>query len=143
MWKLHQKKISGGYTLAMFSKTNTSNQRITAFLKVCESHQKDQVKLQRMQNRSLRLIFPNCPSTDEVHALAWLSTLETRAITQLQYLMFRRSFNNQDYPLLPNAGLTRSHNKIRFDIPRPRVRQFKSFPLYQGAIHWDSLPAHI
>lgn len=96
-----------------------------------------------MQNRALRLIFPNTNSTDETHRLAKLNTIEIRADVQLHCLMSRRSLNRADFPLLPNTCPTRLSEKIRFIVPRPRLERYKSFPLYKGLSLWDRLPAHI
>lgn len=102
---------------------------------------KDRSKFQRLQNRALRVIFPNIHSTDELHTLAKLSTLESRADSQLVCLMYKRAHYSDDYPMLPNTGSTRANHKIRFDIPRPRYERFKAHPLYHGAHLWDKLDA--
>lgn len=104
-------------------------------------NKRDRDKLQRLQNRALRIIYTPEISTEEAHSKAKLSTIQTRANTQLQCLMYRRSQNHPDYPLVTLFGPTRSSNKVRFVIPRPRSERFKMYPLYQGTILWDCLPA--
>lgn len=96
-------------------------------------------KFQHLQNRALRTVFPLTRETQELHNLARLSTLHTRAENQLKCLMYRRAHHTDEYPILPTVASTRASHKIRFDIPRPSCERFKMFPLHQGAQLWDNL----
>lgn len=89
-------------------------------------------KLQRLQNRALRIIYPSANSTQELeslHTISKLSTIEQRASRQLTLLMYRRTYNPYEYPLLVISGNTLSSDKIKFSLPRPRYERFKKFPL--------------
>lgn len=102
-------------------------------------------KLQRLQNRSLRIIFfrDSHLATSQLHDKAKLVPLSQRADTQLLCLMFRRSFDNNKFPLLPPTVETRSMHKIKFQIPRPKKERFRHFPVYRGSQLWDNLPADV
>lgn len=99
-------------------------------------------KLQRLQNQALKLIYAR---TDYVHDLeflhitAKLTTIEQRANRQLILLTYRRAHNPYDYPLLPQTTSTRSSEKMKFLLPRPKYEKFKRFPLYVGSQLWDKL----
>lgn len=98
-------------------------------------------KLQRLQNRALKIIFKNIDnlSLPELHNNAKLTSVEQRASRQLTCLMYKRSHNPSDYPLLTTARHTRQNEKIRFDLPKPNSEKFKRFPLYVGSKLWDLL----
>lgn len=102
-------------------------------------NKRDRNKLQRLQNRALKIIYSSRITPEEAHVKAKLSTLESRANNQLKSLMYCRSRNPNDYPILSNTGPTRANNKIRFEVPRPRTERFKMYPFYQGTLLWDTL----
>lgn len=102
------------------------------------------VKLQRLQNRGLKIIF-NGVHVDfcELHIMANLSPLVQSADKQLMMMMYRHSLTPDQYPRVDNVLPTRSHYKIRFDIPRPRVERFKRFLMYAGYLLWDVIAEEI
>lgn len=98
-------------------------------------------KLQRLQNRALRIIYGyqiKLPIS-ELHEQANLANLEIRANRQLTCLMYKRAHCSSIYPLMNNESVTRANLKIRFDLPRPTIERYKQFPLYHGAKLWDNL----
>lgn len=101
-------------------------------------------KLQRLQNRALKIVY--CReygiTSQKSHYRARLLPLSQRADQQLLCLMYRRSHNPRKYPqVTTNLDLvTRSRTKIKFDLPRPNYEKFKDFPLYRGCKLWDDLP---
>lgn len=80
-------------------------------------------------------------TSEELHNKAKLTNLTARASNQLKCLMFKRAHLRNDYPILNHNGPTRSSNKIKFEIPRPKYERFKAYPLYHGAAEWDKLEA--
>lgn len=102
-------------------------------------------KLQRLQNRALRVIFRN--STDDnltqLHLKANLGTLAQRSHRQLLCLMYRRAHLSDLFPSEVTCSSTRTNSKIKFVLPRPSSERFKQFPLYYGAEQWDKLEVHI
>lgn len=99
-------------------------------------------KMQRLQNRALRIIFYHESNADisDLHKRAGLLTLTLRADFQLLNLMYRRSFDHEKYPKIDLIRDTRASGKIKFHLPRPRTEKFKKFPLFRGAHLWDELP---
>lgn len=67
-------------------------------------------KLQRLQNRAVRIIYNNNNEQHDLetlHILSKLTPIEQRASKQLTLLMYRRAYNPEEYPLLPQTGPTR------------------------------------
>lgn len=102
-------------------------------------------KLQRLQNRAMRIIYQHLPNTDmtTLHTMAKAGTLAQRASRQLLCLMFRRAHHSDLFPIVDTSGVTRSSNKIKFVLPRPKYERFKSYPLYFGTTLWDKLDANV
>lgn len=112
---------------------NTTNTLLT------KSYKK---KMQRLKNRALNIIYDCRGDLEELHCLAKLTSLWQRRDKQLLNLMYRCSLNQETYQqLLYPFAATRASPKIRFDIPKPNLERFKSFPLYSGAQLWDQLSA--
>lgn len=122
--------------LPLFEYSNLSYSLVPAVLRK---------KMQRLQNRSLRIIFfrDNDLSIAELHTKAKLVPLAERSDTQLLCLMYRRSFDDIKYPHLPSVVDTRTRHKIKFYVPRPRKERYKNFPFYRGSQLWDRLPVDI
>lgn len=88
------------------------------------SHFQNRKKLQRLQNRALRIIYDHRDNLEELHCRANIAALRQRADKQLLNLMYRRSLNPK-YPQVMNLSstTTRASAKIRFDTPRPKVER--------------------
>ena len=97
-------------------------------------------KLQRIQNRALKIIYQvnQRTHTEDLHRRARLNRLTERADKQLLNLMYKR-VNNSMYPKETLNGITRQQEKIKFQTERPRCERYKNFPLYYGSKLWDSL----
>lgn len=98
-------------------------------------------KIQRLQNRALRIIYRNTLDLDlsALHVRANIGTLAQRTARQVLCLMYRRAHLSDSYPLEEPKGRTRSNNKMKFQIPRPKYERIKSYPLYHGSTLWDKL----
>lgn len=98
-------------------------------------------KLQRLQNRALRIVFRHSADMDLtiLHTRANLGTLAQRCNRQLLCLMYRRAQLSDHFPTEIICSSTRANNKIKFILPKPTSERFKQFPLYQGAGLWDNL----
>lgn len=105
-----------------------------------------QKKLQRLQNRALRIIYQSASADtyEQLHLKARLLPVRQRADRQTICLIFRRSRMQDVYPHVATGNaLTRSANKIRFDLPKPNLEKYKSFPMYHGVQVWDGLAAGV
>lgn len=93
-------------------------------------------KMQRLQDRALKIIYFHeryIPIPD-LHIKAKLLTLERRAEAQLLCLMFKRSNDQEKYPLVRPIRFTRANEKLKFYIPRPKKRKIQVFSsLSRGA----------
>lgn len=97
-------------------------------------------KIQRLQNRALRIIYDKHDSPEELHIKARLTAIQQRADKQLLNLMYQRSLTPSKYPQINNQQTaTRTSEKVRFEIPRPNSERFKNFPHYRGVQLWDTL----
>lgn len=107
--------------------------------------QAHRAKLQRLQNRALRIVFRHLPGSDltSLHIQANLGTLAQRTHRQLMCLMYRRAHQSELFPTEVVQSVTRTSSKIKFIFPRPTCERFKEFPLYQGAGLWDKLDVAI
>lgn len=102
-------------------------------------------KMQRLQNRALRIIFSydRSLSIEELHIKAKLCSLQQRADKQLACLMFKRTQRPDIYPQVETLLNTRTTDKIKFATPRPVLEKFKFFPIYRGSVIWDNLSSHV
>lgn len=100
-----------------------------------------QKKMQRLQNRALRIIYRHDSDHDiaTLHLKANIGTLMQRSNRQVLCLMYRRAHLSNLYPLEIAKNRTRSCGKLKFQLPRPVYERFKSFPLYHGSTLWDNL----
>lgn len=104
-----------------------------------------QKKLQRLQNRALRIIYHYhlpADTLEQLHLNARLMPVRQRADRHTLCLIYRRSRLPDQYPhkIIGNAA-TRSASKVRFDLPRPKLEKYKTFSMYQGVQLWDELTA--
>lgn len=103
----------------------------------------DRNKLQRLQNRCLRVVFrrDNYSNVFELHMDAHLLPLKMRQIISLLKLMFQESKN------ISLLSLTDVHTRIRngplFKVPKPNSERFKRSISYLGPTEWNKLPIKI
>ena len=96
-------------------------------------------KLQRIQNRALRIVFQGKKmSVEEMHDKAKVQYLEQRRESHLLSLMFKRSF--QPEYVESNARKTRQSEGRILAVPHPRTSKYKKAPLYCGSKMWNELP---
>lgn len=89
-------------------------------------------KLQRLQNRGLKIIFHRNLHRDleDLHIGARLTSGEQRASWQLTCLCIGVWKMEMTIPLCRMMCIIRSNNKIRFLLQKPNFEKFKTFPLY-------------
>lgn len=80
-------------------------------------------KLQRIQNRALRIIYSNHDDMNKQdrHITSKLAALEQRAANQTLCLMHRRSSAVDLFPHVDSLGITRSDSKVKFKVPLPKT----------------------
>ena len=102
----------------------------------------DADKLQKLQNRALRLCFnvnnPRDCSVVDLHRRANLDTLDIRRELQLLGLMYDIS-NNPSYIVTPRAN-TRQAEKITFKTDIVSYDIYRRSPYYVGCNLWNTLP---
>ena len=105
----------------------------------------DVEKLQKLQNRALRLCFnvpsPRDVSVNDLHNHANLALLGTRREIQLLGLMYDIS-KNPSYVLNSRAN-TRQARKIVFATEIVKYDIYRKSPYYVGCNLWNTLPAEI
>ena len=109
-------------------------------------------KLQRLQNRSARIIKQanyETRSSDLLNELGW-EKLEDRRINQLAVTMYK--INNDLSPSYLKNIFTQTMNKhsynlrnssINLHVPRPHSEAGKSSFHYRGASLWNKIPAEV
>lgn len=98
-------------------------------------------KLQRIQNRDLKIIYTNLPTTttEDLHIRAKIAPIAQRSDRQLLCLMYRRAQLPDKYPQIQTNVTTRANERIRFATPRPKTEKYKKYPMYRGSQLWDTL----
>lgn len=124
---------------------------------------KTKTKLQRLQNRGLRICLraQRLERINDLHHMARIATIENRRHFDILKLFHKKVyFLNLNYceinilgPSLPEDGLhclgnytqtsTRSGNAPYIKTQRPQSEKFKRSLLYSGASGWNSLPTHL
>ena len=103
----------------------------------------DLEKLQRLQNRALKLClgFHKREDTEMVHRSAKVPLLENRRRSHVYNFMFKRK--EMKYNLdVPTIG-TRSADSPRFILPNPNLECYKRSLEYSGAKAWNNLPKEL
>ena len=104
--------------------------------------QQQQTKLQRIQNKALRMVFRGKTlSVHDMHDRAGLDLLETRRENHLLALMYSRT-KDPNY-LAPRTRDTRRADAIVLKTPHPKTNRLKKAPIYKGSTMWNSLPSKI
>ena len=107
------------------------------------STQQQLMKLQRIQNRNIRISFNlhHFTPTTDLHRLASLNTLEDRRNAHLLNLMFDRK---DDPYFCDNRNLpTRRFDATILKVPQFHKATSKKAVAYRGATSWNSLPPDI
>ena len=109
---------------------------------LCFNNKQDIEKLQRLQNRSLRLCYnihvPNAISTVELHRNANIKKLDDRRELALLYIMFDM-YQKKLYKKTCNRQ-TRAADGYIFDLTIPHSGVYAKSPYYVGASLWNDLP---
>ena len=99
-------------------------------------------KLQRIQNRALRIVFMGKKLTvTEMHSKTELTMLAERRELHLLILMFRRSFD--EAYIDQTVRTTRQGVGRTMIVPKPRTNRLKNAPAYRGSVNWNKLPLKI
>ena len=103
------------------------------------SHQKSTMKLQRLQNRALRVCIRAAPrtSTNALHVLAQVPLLEHRRLSHLRNYMYKRK-ENPDYVV--NAQLpTRNFDAVMLKTIKANYALVERSIFCKGSWEWNSL----
>ena len=107
----------------------------------CKAGASELVKLQKLQNRCLRICLGQQRdySTNRVHREAKAPFLKDRHRAHTLNFMFKRK---EQYPnLLNNREIrTRAHDAPLFEVQVPRCEAFKRSVGYHGSEEWNALP---
>ena len=104
-----------------------------------KAHSKDLEKLQRLQNRCLKLCsgWDRLFSTDLAHKRSHVPFLSDRRKTHKLNFMYKR-LSRKD--LLNNREIrTRAHDAPLFSVAIPRCEAFKRSVGYSGSVAWNDL----
>ena len=99
-------------------------------------------KLQRVQNRALRIVFMGeTLSTAVMHEKAGVDYLKQRREQHLLALMYRRSYEEE---YVDNTiRVTRQSTSRLLKVPRPKTDKLTRAPVYCGSKLWNELPTRI
>ena len=101
-----------------------------------------QTKLQRIQNRALRIVFwGKSLSVDEMHTKAGLSVLAVRQEIHLLSLMYKRSLDTTYLDQTPR--ITHRGGGKTLKVPKPKTNKLLKAPIYKGSTQWNELPIRI
>ena len=103
-----------------------------------------QIKLQRIQNRALRIIFMGQTlSVEDMHAKAKVEYLEQRQEQHLLSLMFKRSVMQEYVETVTRATRQKQRDSTTLKVPNPKSSKLMKSPKYKGSKLWNSLPTRI
>lgn len=113
-------------------------------------------KLQRMQNRALRICLKaeGRTRTADLHTRARLAPLDLRREFDILKIFHKKVYSNNRYTdghtILTveqshdsDVPVTRSHTAPTIQIPRPSNEKFRKCLLYTGATLWNNLPTNL
>ena len=111
------------------------------FLSSCTD--KEQTKLQRLQNQALRVIYKedNYANVFELHNISNLLPLKLRREIALIKIMFNKVHNNQG--LDPRTLNTRAHDGPLMVVPKPNSSRYRNSVAYRGPAAWNILDPNI
>ena len=109
------------------------------------TNSQDVDKLQRLQNRALRLCYniynPRDITVSRLHENAKIDMLQKRMMLQLMSMMYECKILGM-YEKIPIRN-TRQVDKYVFDIDRVRLDIYARSPYYIGSKFWNDLPRHV
>ena len=108
---------------------------------LCEANKKDLDKLQKLQNKCLKICLEKNRrfNTGKSHRLAKVPFLNDRRAAHVRNFMYKRKDNRA---LLNNREIrTRAHDAPVFNVPIPRCEAVKRSVCFHGSNEWNSLPA--
>ena len=99
-------------------------------------------KMQRLQNRALRIVFCSKKlSVEEMHTAARVDYLEIRRENHLIALMFNRVWDDRYRDTTPRV--TRQADAALLAIPRAKTARFARAPIVHGGRIWNDLPVKV
>ena len=99
-------------------------------------------KLQRMQNRALRLVFSGrILSVADMHEVAGVNYLEQRRDAHMLGLMYNRT-KDQKYRD-DRVRTTRQGDAVLLKVPRANSTKFMNSPIFRGSTMWNRLPVEL
>ena len=106
------------------------------------------LKLQRLQNRGLRIVeynhsLANRFSVEDLHIRNNIKYLNVRRKHNLLLLMHMLARDSTFLDNQPRTRQLRGNDKIKFSISRPKTERYVKSPLFRGVKVWDALPAPI
>ena len=90
-----------------------------------------QIKLQRIQNRALRIVFMG--QTLSVHTRAKVDYLEQRQEQHLLSLMFKRSVIPEYVETITRATRQKQRDSTTLRVPNPKSSKLMKSPKYKGS----------
>lgn len=104
--------------------------------------QQQLVKMQRLQNRALRLVFRGkILSVREMHEKANVDYLEQRREMHMLALMFSRTLD--PYYRDDTCRVTRRAEAVMLKVPRKKTNKFGKSPICWGSSLWNGLPVRV
>ena len=106
------------------------------------------LKLQRLQNRGLRIVeyshsLVNRFSVEDLHIRNNIKYLNVRRKHNMLLLMHMLARDSTFLDNQPRTRQLRGNNKIKFSISRPKTERYVNSPIFRGVKVWDALPAPI
>ena len=105
--------------------------------------QKDIRKLQRLQNRALRICLRAVPAdsnVDNIHNICHVVKLKERRKYLLQCFMYKRAA--ADPTLRRSSRRTRADDKLKMQNKRANSTTYQRSPIYRGIDVWNNLSRH-
>ena len=104
--------------------------------------QQQQLKLQRIQNRALRVVFRGkVLSVREMHDRANVETLDLRRKGHLMALMYERTHDPNYIDNTPRVSRRAAAKMLK--VPKPKTNRLKKGPKYNGSVKWNDLPPKV
>lgn len=102
-------------------------------------------KLQRLQNKCLRVVYhaDRHTSNYELHQRSKMLPLEVRRRMGICNLMFKRICIDPNIVLIPGRSGTRSQSYVNLRLLNPKNETFKRSITYSGPLLWNKLPNYI
>ena len=109
------------------------------------NNKQDVEKLQKLQNRALRLCYnvynPRDMNVARLHELASVDMLQKRRMLQLMNMMYENRVNmNYERAVTRN---TRQTDKYTFETNIVNLELYSKSPYYIGSKIWNNLPRHV